>query len=129
MTKHTDNYPALQDKKLYKRLLALERRISGRTGNFIPKSGFARVEPKIENGNLIGVTTDIEGLDVTHVGFALWVKNHVHLLHASQEEKQVAVSEKTLEDYLDAKKTASGIIVGQVQPMLNVPKKKYLNNY
>jgi hypothetical protein len=127
MTRHPEDYPLLKDKKLYKELLVVEKRISGRTRYIIPKNEFWKAEPKIENGSLIGITTDIEGLDVTHVGFAVWVKKHIHLLHASMEEKKVVVSKKTLGVYLNGKETMSGVVIGQVQSMADALQEKCIS--
>jgi hypothetical protein len=115
MTRHSENYTALKVNTSYREMLAVEKRLSGQSRHVILKAGFEQVEGRIEDGNLIGVTTDIEGLDVTHVGFAVWVKNHVYLLHASEKEKKVVVSKNTLNEYLLGSETMSGILVGQVQ--------------
>ncbi|MCX5855045.1 MAG: DUF1460 domain-containing protein [Deltaproteobacteria bacterium] len=119
MTRHSENYPALKVNASYREMLAVEKRLSGQSRHVILKAGFEQVEGRIGDGNLIGITTDIEGLDVTHVGFAVWVKNHVHLLHASEKEKKVVVSKNTLNDYLLGKENMSGILIGQVQ---SIPK-------
>lgn len=115
MTKHPENYPALKDEAVYRDMLDVEKRLSRQFLHMIPKAEFVQVEGGIEDGYLIGVTTDMEGLDVAHVGFALRINNRIHLLHASLEEQKVAVSKKTLNDYLMDKETISGILVVQVQ--------------
>jgi hypothetical protein len=114
MTKHPENYPALKNEASYREMLAVEKRLSGQDRSIIPKSGFGKFEGRIEDGNLIGITTNMEGLDVAHVGFAVWVKNHIHLLHASEKEGKVVLSENTLGHYLSAVNTRSGIVVSQV---------------
>lgn len=119
MTRHSENYPALKVNESYHEMLAVEKRLSGQSRHVILKAGFEQIEGRIKDGNLIGITTDIDGLDVTHVGFAVWVKNHVYLLHASEKEKKVVVSKNTLNDYLLGKETMSGILIGQVQ---SIPK-------
>jgi hypothetical protein len=115
MTKHPENYPALKDAAAHRDMQDVEKRLSRQSRHIIPKAEFGQVEGRIEDGYLIGVTTDMEGLDVAHVGFAVWIKNHIHLLHASLEEQKVVVSKKTLNGYLMDKETISGILVVQVQ--------------
>jgi len=114
MTTHPENYPALKDEASYREMLDVEKRLSGKPRYIIPKAGFGQVQDKIEDGNLIGITTDIEGLDVTHVGFTLRVKDHIHLLHASEKEREVILSENTFGHYLSSVNTRSGIVVVQV---------------
>jgi len=129
MTQHPENYPPLKDKKLYNELLVVEKRISGKTGHVVSKAEFIMAEPKIENGNVIGIATDIEGLDVTHVGFAVWIGNHVYLLHASQEEKKVVVSKRMLGEYLDGNESISGVIIAKVRSIPETSgENSYLNN-
>jgi len=114
MTKHPENYPALKNEAPYREMLAVEKHLSGQARYIIPKSGFRKLEGRIGDGNLIGITTDMEGLDVTHVGFAVWVKNHIHLLHASEKEGTVVLAENTLGHYLFKVNTRSGIVIAQV---------------
>jgi hypothetical protein len=117
MTKHPKHYIALIDDAIYMEMLSVEKRLSGQTRYIIPKGEFWRAEPKIESGNLIGMMTNIEGLDVTHVGFAVWAGDHVRLLHASREEGSVVETEASLGDYLHGKMTMSGIVIAQLRPV------------
>jgi hypothetical protein len=54
-----------------------------------------------------------EGLDVAHVGFAVWQEKNLHLLHASRKEGAVVISKKTLVAYLKSNKIFTGIIVAR----------------
>jgi hypothetical protein len=114
MTRHPEHYPHLKVDASYREMLAVEERLSGRPMCFIPKTGLRQVEDRIKEGDIIGVTTGVDGLDVQHVGFALRVKKRVRLLHASTEEKKVVISESTLHHYLSKRKTCTGVIVGRV---------------
>jgi hypothetical protein len=118
MTRHPENYPGLKINTSYREMLDVEKRLSKRTLYHIPKIELRQVEEKIMDGDLIGITTGIEGLDVTHVGFALRVKNHIYLLHASEKQEKVVISKNTLNHYLDIADTRSGILVGRVQSRL-----------
>ncbi len=114
MTTHPGNYPALKNEASYREMLDVEKRLSSSPRYGVPKAGLEQVEGRIENGHLIGITTDMEGLDVTHVGFAVWVKNHVHLLHASEKKGKVVLSESSIDFCLSEVNTRSGIVVAQV---------------
>jgi len=120
MTKHPGNYPAMKDGSSCREIMAVEKRLSAAPRYVIPKAGFWQFEGRIGDGNLIGITTDVEGLDVSHTGFAVWMNEHVHLLHASQKEGRVVISENTLGSYLSEGTARSGIMVGQVLTCRNV---------
>jgi hypothetical protein len=72
------------------------------------------LEEQIRDGDLIAMTTNTEGLDVQHVGFAVRVKNRIHLLHASSKEGKVVLSKKTLYRHLMQSKVRSGIMVARI---------------
>jgi hypothetical protein len=93
---------------------AIESKISRRSMFFIPKNVLRRLEHRIREGDLIVVTTNREGLDVQHVGFAARVNNRIHLLNASSAEGEVVLSGQTLYRYLMQGKTRSGIMVARV---------------
>jgi cell wall-associated NlpC family hydrolase len=81
---------------------------------FIPKETVKSCISKIKTGDIIAITTNIKGLDISHVGFAYWQKGKLKLLHASTDEKMVVVSDRPLEDYLSRNKKQTGIIVLRV---------------
>ena len=114
MTTHPDLYPQLKDIVNLRRTKSLERTISKRSLFFIPKRAVRRSEDRIRDGDLIAITTNRKGLDVQHVGFAVSVRNRIHLLHASRVEGKVILSEDTLYRYLMQSKTRSGIMVARV---------------
>jgi hypothetical protein len=94
---------------------SLERKISTRSLFFIPKKAVRRLEDRICDGDLIAITTNTEGLDVQHVGFAARVKNRIHLLHPSSTEGKVVLSKETLYRYLMESKARSGIMVARLE--------------
>ena len=114
MTSHSETYPPLKNGQFFREMLAVERRLSGQVRHIVPKAGFGRVEGKIKDGSLIGITTDMEGLDVAHVGFAVWKDHRIHLLHASGKEGRVILSEKTLNHCLIEDSLWSGVMVAKV---------------
>jgi hypothetical protein len=114
MTTHQGNYSGLNTVKSYREMRAVERNLSGRSLYHIQKASLRQLENAIEDGDLIAVTTSIEGLDVVHVGLAIRVRGRIHLLHASEVEKKVVISDDTLYRYLSKRKTMTGIMVGRV---------------
>ncbi|MCW8824539.1 MAG: DUF1460 domain-containing protein, partial [Ignavibacteriaceae bacterium] len=79
---------------------------------YIPKEELKSKEEKIKNGDLLAITTTVEGLDIGHVGIAVKMEDgRIHLLHAPHENSKVQISEERLSDYLMKYKRHSGVII------------------
>lgn len=111
MTRHRSLYPGLKDENAYHKVQDSENRLNLRSFVYIPKSKVSQIENQIKEGDIIAITSNIEGLDVNHEGFAIKVGGRIHLLHASQELKKVVISDEPLADYLMRIKKHSGIMV------------------
>jgi hypothetical protein len=114
MTTHPDLYPPLRNGTNLRRMKAVEKTAAKRFFSFIPRKDLRRLECRILDGDLVAVTTNMDGLDVQHVGLAVRVRNRIHLLHASSLEKKVTLSKETLYRYLMKNRTGTGIMVGRV---------------
>lgn len=114
MTTNPELYLPLRNAANLRRMKSVEKAISKRFLSFIPKKALGRLEGRIRDGDLIAVTTDVEGLDIQHVGFAVKVRNRVHLLHASGLEGKVVFSQKTLYRHLMQSKARTGVVVGRI---------------
>ena len=114
MTTHIESYvPMKKDSSLVFRMDAIEKAWQGVEVSFIPKNKL-HLSPddlKIENGDILTITTNIKGLDVVHVGFAFWKSGQLHLLHASSVAKKVIEDPLSLYDYSWNKKTHTGVRV------------------
>jgi hypothetical protein len=115
MTTHADLYPPLKHAVNFRRMRSVERVISRRKLFFIRKKDLRRLEGEIHDGDLIAITTNAEGLDILHVGFAARVKSRIHLFHASSAEGGVVLSPKTLYRCLMESKVRSGIMVARLE--------------
>lgn len=114
MSQHPDAYPALKDNpELIKSIKQMERLWHSYAMPYIPKDWLNRVseELPIQNGNILALTTAIDGLDVTHVGFAYWIEGKLHLLHASSQKGKVILDPLPLYEYQKNKKTHTGVRV------------------
>jgi len=111
MTIHPESYPPLKVAVNLRRMESIERTISRRSLYYIPKRFVRTLEDQMQDGDVIAITTNTEGLDVQHVGFAVRVKSRIHLLHASSAEGRVVLSKQTLYRYLMQSRTRSGIMV------------------
>ena len=115
MSNHMASYKVLNENQdLKEDLIKQEQLISERMAWYIPEKNLREYENKLKDGDIVAITTHIDGLDVMHVGFVVWINNRVRLLHASSREEKVIISEETLEDYLQSNKSATGIMVARM---------------
>jgi len=113
MSTNSDSYIQLDENPdLIPIIQIQEKEISAREYCYIPKDEFESKEKLINSGDIIAVTTTVEGLDIGHVGIAVRMEDgRIHLLHAPSPNTQVHITEQTLADYLMKYKRHSGVIV------------------
>ncbi len=88
-----------------------EAQMSGREMFYIPKQRVDAIAERIQSGDLIATTTDIDGLDVSHTGIAIRERGKLRLLHAPDVGYKVSITELSLAEYLAKNKHQTGIIV------------------
>jgi hypothetical protein len=116
MSSHWNKYPFPNDTKLQEKIQKVESKINSQSYTYVPKTKVKSIENQLLNGDLIGITTNIEGLDITHVGFAIRLHDkRVYLLHASSDFKRVMVTDKPLAEYMAKNKTQTGIMVARLK--------------
>ena len=118
MSSNSDKYPALKDNaQMRGKIEELEKPFRGITISYIPKAllNLDHNKLKIENGDIIALVTTIDGLDISHVGFAFWKNGNLHLLHASSAKKMVIKDAQTLHSYQKNKKKQTGIRVLRIK--------------
>lgn len=113
MTAHRELYAALAKEAQLAKMLMVEKNLSRKVFYIIGTDKVNSKITKIKNGDIIAFATNQEGLDVAHVGFALWQGKSLRLLHASSKDGAVVISKETLVDYLKSNKKCTGIIVAR----------------
>jgi hypothetical protein len=114
MSTHPDSYIKLKENPEFVNVIRKqEEAINKRTMYHIPKDRVQKVASKIQNGDIVAITTDIEGMDVSHTGIALWKDDSLHFMHAPLSGHRVQITEKTLADYLATNKKQLGIMVAR----------------
>ncbi len=94
---------------------AQEREIASREYYYIPNGKIKDVQDKINSGDLIGIVTTFEGLDISHTGFAYRGDDNVlRFLHAPMAGKKVEITTKPLAEYIPAIPKSKGIVVLRV---------------
>lgn len=113
LSSNRERFPALADRRELRRLRLVEGICSRRRLHFLPKAAVRGSEGRLAEGDIIAVTTEVPGMDVSHVGIAVPVGDRIHLLHASSLAGRVLLSEEPLAAYLERKKDRTGIIVAR----------------
>lgn len=120
MTKHPNAYPMLCDDKQAQQIIRrLEQAESRQDIRYIPHSQLSGTKKSplniIHNGDILAIVTKKEGLDVSHIGFAVWGQDdHLHLLNASQIHKKVILEPMTLHEYMSKHPSQLGVRVIRV---------------
>ncbi|MGB5402829.1 MAG: N-acetylmuramoyl-L-alanine amidase-like domain-containing protein [Robiginitalea sp.] len=115
MGTHPALYPSLSSEASLSAVKNVEKELSAQVTYVLAKEEVSKVESQIKNGDIIALATSVDGLDVTHTGFAFRKDNgRIHLLHASTRGG-VEISKAPLAVYLQGVKGNTGIIV--VRPL------------
>ncbi|WP_289038000.1 N-acetylmuramoyl-L-alanine amidase-like domain-containing protein [uncultured Zobellia sp.] len=114
MSTHRDLYPFLSDDENFEKVKASENYLNNQPICILAQDEIAANEHLIQTGDIIALTTSINGLDITHTGIATREKDgRIHLLHASTGSMKVEVSKKPLAEYLKGIKKNTGIMVAR----------------
>ncbi|PID56814.1 MAG: hypothetical protein CR986_09930 [Ignavibacteriae bacterium] len=116
MSTHPKSYKQLKgNEKFVEDIKVVEDSINGRNYYYIPQNFIDCVEDKILNGDIILLTTNINGLDIAHTGIAIKMDDgRIHFMHAPLIGAKVQISEKPLGDYVKSIKKQTGIMVARV---------------
>lgn len=113
MSTHRDLYPYLKEERSFQQIQETEKKLQQHPLCILSQKMLALNEDQIQSGDIIALATSIEGLDVTHTGFAIRVDDgRIHLLHASSSGA-VEISALPLVDYLKKIKNNTGVIVAR----------------
>jgi len=116
MSAHPEAYPKLKDNPAFVQMIRTqEEAINARDTAYIPKEQVAGILDKIQDGDIIGTTTSMEGLDTSHTGIALTQDGQVHFMHAPLAGGAVEISSGNLSEYLMRITKMTGIMI--VRPL------------
>jgi cell wall-associated NlpC family hydrolase len=113
MSSHPDRYPALKNNPANtKAMAAVEQTINARnTYYYLPKEKINDHQSSILSGDIVGFTTRIAGLDLSHLGIAYWKEGELRFIHASTTAMQVIINPTSISDYCQSISTCTGIVV------------------
>ena len=122
MTSHREAYRQLSsDERMLRKMLLHEKAINDRGGfYYLPKEQISSQSDNIPNMAMIAFVTSIDGLDVSHEGFAYRQNGKLTFIHASSVAKKVVIQPATLSEYCTSQKLCKGVMVMKI----NNPRKK-----
>ena len=94
MTRHPENYRQLAaHPELIEKIRAIENTINGRSLKYVPLSKLEGAEHLLQTGDIVGVATSADGIDIAHTG--LCIKDEqgiVHFMDASSARSRMKVT-------------------------------------
>lgn len=118
MSTYPEKYKMLKDNPAdIPEIAASEKRLNGSIYRYIPKSAVRNtrlLRRTVRDGDIIALTTTLKGLDIQHIGFAVWHDDGLHLLNASSLRRKVVEEPQTLYTYLQKQKSMTGMRIIRV---------------
>lgn len=114
MSTHPNSYPVLkQHPGLVSVIAEQEEKLSLQPLYYFPKENLQNMNNHLQHGDIIGLTSAVEGLDINHVGIVISHNGNFQLLHASQGAKKVVLSDTPVSDFLQPGSKNSGIMIAR----------------
>lgn len=111
MTTHTDAYKQLKGNSDYiSEMETIEANMNKRNLYYVKKGEVDKFYDKLQTGDIVATTTNIDGLDVTHTGFIYKENGKTKFMHASITKGEIVISKEELKEYLKSNKKQTGII-------------------
>ena len=119
MSQHPQSYKALKaNEALVPIIKRQEQQLTGKTYRYIPKQTIKNTQllrQTIKDGDIIALTCNKKGLDIAHLGFAVWQKDGLHLLNASSIHHKVVTEPMTIRQYLQKHSTFTGVRIIRIK--------------
>jgi hypothetical protein len=118
MSTHPESYLQLKNSpENIKEIQKIENAMNARMMYHIPKADVQRIASQIKDGDIIGITSTVDGLDCNHTGIAIHKNGELHFLHAPISGSKVQITELPFWEYLaKIKKDAGIMVVRPVEP-------------
>ncbi len=114
MSTHPSDYPVLREHpELIQPIAIQEKGLSKYEFWYFPKTDFVNLYKNLKHGDIIALTSTINGVDINHVGIIVKKDNEFYLLHAPLSGKMVLISEKPITDFLRPTSKNSGIMIAR----------------
>lgn len=115
MTNHLSQYPMLTGKPQWvSEIRSMEKSITGLRPRYISTAAIDNsrlLRQTVHDGDIIAIVTTKQGLEISHVGIAVWHTDGIHMLNASSLYHKVVEDSNLLRTYLKRQKSARGVRV------------------
>ncbi len=115
MSTHRSSYKHLKNEKYFAAIKNTETELNARKHFYIPKENVQAARDRILDGDIVGIVTSIEGLDITHTGMAFRFQGYLRLLHAPLSGGNIQITKRTIVDYLGQDEKRIGIMIARPQ--------------
>jgi len=114
MSTHPSDYPVLKEHpELIPAIAEQEKALTKSGFMFFPKNDIPNLYQHLQHGDIIALTSNIDGVDVNHVGIILKKDTEFYLLHAPLSGKRVLVSEGPITDFIKPNSKNNGIMIAR----------------
>lgn len=113
MSTHRSAYRQLKSKAVFNAIRKAEDHLNQRKHFYLPKDRIQSLREWIQDGDIVGITTTIDGLDVSHTGFAYRFMGLLRFLHAPLSGGTIQISKRSLVDYLGQEESRTGIMIAR----------------
>ena len=119
MSTHPDAYVSLaRHPEWVPEIRRQEHELTGLKVRYIPKALTGRhhlLRQYIHDGDILAMTSNTPGLEIAHLGFAVWRADGLHLLNASSVHKCVIEEPLTFHEYQKRRPRQTGVRVVRVK--------------
>ncbi|AIE84908.1 N-acetylmuramoyl-L-alanine amidase-like domain-containing protein [Fimbriimonas ginsengisoli] len=116
MTEHPESYRQLAaHPELVPKIGAFEAKINARSLTYLPMDRLAEAETLLKTGDIVGVCTTAEGLDIAHTGLVYKDEQGVaHFMDASSAKSRMKVTlEGRISESLNWSKKLTGVMIAR----------------
>ena len=114
MSTHPADYPVLKEHpELIPSIANQEKDLTNNGFMYFPKNNLPNLYKYLQHGDIIALTSSIEGVDINHVGIIIKKGSEFYLLHAPLSGKKVLVSDGPLTDFLKPASKNNGIMIAR----------------
>lgn len=113
MTRHRDKYPALADDETFQKVKDVERGFHNHRYPTLKMewTNMKKLVKDLQEGDIVGIVTKIDGLDIQHMGVIVMENGEPYLLNASSVGNKVQIEKENIMEYLRHSKMAIGLRV------------------
>lgn len=114
MSTHPSDYPVLKEHpELIPAIAQQEKVLTGKGFMYFPKNNIPNLYLNLQHGDIVALTSTVDGVDVNHVGIIIKKGTEFYLLHAPLSGKKVLVSNGPITDFIKPASKNSGIMIAR----------------